>query len=209
MMKMHAPQFEPMGKYHLGSLLSDTFATVQVRLRSILASTQGAITTDGWTSTAGHTYYGFTYHWIEPDWTLHSVPIGISRHQGKSKAEDHFKAFESELAAHGLTYANIVAFTSDTAPVMNKAGRLIVDTAKAAGFTIEHIGCVDHILNLTTKLAGVDPIDTPHPQEEHADALLNARQLCATFSNSSQLMERLLDFQAREQVQRPKKRCKT
>ena len=64
---------------------------------------------------------------------------------------------------------------------------------------------VDHILNLTTKLAGVDPIDTPHPQEEHADALLNARQLCATFSNSSQLMERLLDFQAREQVQRPKK----
>ena len=205
MMKMHAPQFEPMGKYHLGSLLSDTFATVQVRLRSILASTQGAITTDGWTSTAGHTYYGFTYHWIEPDWTLHSVPIGISRHQGKSKAEDHFKAFESELAAHGLTYANIVAFTSDTAPVMNKAGRLIVDTAKAAGFTIEHIGCVDHILNLTTKLAGVDPIDTPHPQEEHADALLNARQLCATFSNSSQLMERLLDFQAREKVQRPKK----
>ena len=91
MMKMHAPQFEPMGKYHLGSLLSDTFATVQVRLRSILASTQGAITTDGWTSTAGQTYFGFTYHWIEPDWTLHSVPIGISRHQGKSKAEDHFK----------------------------------------------------------------------------------------------------------------------
>ena len=65
---------------------------------------------------------------------------------------------------------------------------------------------VDHILNLTTKLAGVDPIDTPHPQEEHADALLNARQLCATFSNSSQLiMEHLLEFQAREQVQRPKK----
>ena len=47
MMKMHNPQFEPMGTYRLGTLLSETFASVQLRLRSILAGTQGAITTDG------------------------------------------------------------------------------------------------------------------------------------------------------------------
>ena len=205
MMKMHNPQFEPMGTYRLGTLLSETFASVQLSLRSILAGTQGAITTDGWTSSAGHTYYGFTYHWIEPDWKLHSVPIGISQHLGTSLALDHVRVFESELAKHGLTYANIVAITTDTAPVMNAAGRLIVDSAKDAGFHIEHVGCVDHILNITTKLAGLDPIDTPHPREEHADALLNARQMCGTFSNSSQLTARLLQFQATQAVQRPKK----
>ena len=80
MMKMHNPQFEPMGTYRFSTLLSETFASVQLSLRSILADTQGAVTTDGWTSSAGDTYYGFTYHWIANDWTLHSVPIGITQH---------------------------------------------------------------------------------------------------------------------------------
>ena len=204
-MKMHNPQFEPMGTYRFSTLLSETFASVQLSLRSILADTQGAVTTDGWTSSAGDTYYGFTYHWIANDWTLHSVPIGITQHKGTSLAPDHVHVFERELGKHGLTYANIVALTTDTAPVMNKAGRLIVDRAKDAGFHIEHVGCVDHILNITTKLAGLDPIDTPHPREEHADALLTARQMCGTFSNSSQLTARLLQFQATQAVQRPKK----
>jgi hypothetical protein len=70
---------------------------------------------------------------------------------------------------------------------------------------LPHRACRDHILNITTKLAGLDPIDTPHTREEHADALLNARQMCGTFSNSSQLTARLLEFQATQAVQRPKK----
>jgi hypothetical protein len=147
-MKMHNPQFEPMGTYRLSTLLSETFASVQLSLRSILADTQGAITTDGWTlgwtkggpllreirTMASLVHYGFTYHWIEPDWKLHSAPIGISLHRGTSLAVDHVHVFESELAKHGLTYANIVAITTDT--VMNAAGRLIVDSAKDVGFHI-------------------------------------------------------------------------
>ena len=205
MMKLHQPQYAEMGKDHFANLLTDTFVTAKLRMRSILAGTEGAVTTDGWTSTAGHSYYGFTYHWIDRDWTLHSIPIGISQHLGTSKGEDHANALEMELDKHGLGFSNIVAFTTDTAAVMNAAGRLLVTKAKVLGFDIEHIGCVDHILNVTTKLAGLDPKDTPLPEEEHAHALLSARELCTSFSSSTQLMDKLLEFQKSQLVPRPKK----
>jgi len=87
---------------------------------------------------------------------------------------------------------------------MNLAGRIIIKRASQAGFELEHIGCVDHILNVTTKRAGLDPKDVPHPLPEEYGALLVARQLCATMNRSSQLAEQLLKAQE-NYVTRPKK----
>lgn len=201
MMKAHVPNYQRMGKYRLMTLLSEKYAAVKVSLAGILTNTRGAVTTDGWTSTGGHSYYGFTYHWIDDEWELHSIPVGICRHKGKTTAEDHVKAFEVELGKHGLTFDNIVALTTDTEPTMNSAGRLIMARAAELGFPdVEHVGCVDHILNGTTKLAGTDPKDDiDNPQNpQHVGALKDCRKLCGTFSHSSQLQEKLLALQEGE-----------
>ena len=173
MMMAHVPNYKRMGEYRLMTLLSKKYADVKVSLAGILKNTRGAVTTDGWTSTSGHSYYGFTYHWINDEWELHSIPVGICRHKGTSTAEDHLKAFEVELGKHGLTFANIVAFTTDTEPTMNSAGRLIMARAAELGFpTVEHVGCVDHILNGTTKLAGTDPKDNVDNPQNPGEVIL-------------------------------------
>ena len=69
-----------------------------------LKGTFGAVTTDGWTSVSGHAYYGFTYHWIDDKWVLHSIPIGIAQHTGTTTGPDHAVGFEAELEKHGTTW---------------------------------------------------------------------------------------------------------
>jgi len=164
-----------------------------------LKGTFGAVTTDGWTSVSGHAYYGFTYHWIDGKWVLHSIPIGIAQHTGTTTGPDHAVGFEAELEKHGLTWNNVVAVTTDTEPTMNVAGLLFIEKAQASGNDhLEHIVCLAHILNLVTKKVGVDPTDLPHPQVENCPyaALEAARAMCTSFSKSSQLEEKLLKSQA-------------
>jgi hypothetical protein len=52
-----------------------------------------SITLDHWTSKGHDNYCGMTAHWIDGDFKLHSVPIGMFPYSGTSKAEamlDHF-----------------------------------------------------------------------------------------------------------------------
>ena len=92
----------------------------------------------------------------------------------------------------------MLAVVTDTEPTMNVAGLLFMQRAKNAGNDhLEHIGCVDHALNICTKKVAVDPTVVVGPQMEDApvNTLEVARGLCTTFSKSTQLMDQLLGSQ--------------
>ena len=106
-MLLHDPKYKVMGKARLDLLTSLKYAEVKVVMDKLLIGTSGAVTADGWTSASGHSYYGFTYHWIDSKWVLHNPPIGITHHKGTTNAEANANGLEAELAKHGLTW-NII-----------------------------------------------------------------------------------------------------
>ena len=181
LMRLHDPQYKVMGRERLGNLISQKYAEVKLVMDTLPKGTLGAVTTDGWTSASGDSYYGFTYHWIDPKWVLHSLPIGITHHKGTTKGIDHANGLESELAKHGLTWNNVLAVVTDTEPTMNAAGLLFIERATNAGNDhLDHVGCVDHVLNICTKKVAVDPKLVVGPQMEGAsvNTLESARGLC-------------------------------
>ena len=159
----------------------------------------GALTTDGWTSRSKHSYYGFTFHYIDPElMELKSLVLGIRVHaEDSSTAQIHLDALQEELNKHELSWSQIVSITTDTEPTMNKTGRLIIEHAKNNhNVELNHVGCIDHILQVTTKLAQLDP---PLAEGENhglqASTLSKARALVGTFNSSTQLMKFLKTLQ--------------
>lgn len=168
-------------------------------MNEMLKGKIGALTTDGWTSRSKHTYYGFTFHYIDQElMEIKSVVLGIREHAGESSTADiHLRALETELTRHGISWSQIVSITTDTEATMNKTGRLIIAHAKNNhNVELNHVGCIDHILQVTTKLAQLDP---PLAEgEDHgleASTLLKARALVGTFNSSTQLMNYLKELQ--------------
>ena len=91
-----------------------------------------AITADGWTSKAHHSYLGITGHYINADWVLKSYPIGIGKKIGRSQAEDYLHDLEDAITQYKLVYSDMASCTTDTEPVMVKLGRLIKEKARSA-----------------------------------------------------------------------------
>ena len=101
-------------------------------MNEMLKGKIGALTTDGWTSRSKHSYYGFTFHYIDPElMELKSLVLGIRVHaEDSSTAQIHLAALQEELTKHELSWSQIVSITTDTEPTMNKTGRLIIEHAK-------------------------------------------------------------------------------
>ena len=59
-MLAHDPQYKVMSHIRLDGLISCKYAEVKLEMDKLLKGTLGAVTTDGWTSAAGDSYYGFT-----------------------------------------------------------------------------------------------------------------------------------------------------
>jgi hypothetical protein len=177
------------------SMVLEKSEEVKAVLDEAIKGQKGAITTDGWTSSANNTYYGFTFHWIDNDWVLRSCPLGLCVHSGTSKAGDHLRELKNEMDRHNITYNDIVAVVTDTEPTMNAAGRDIVAAARAAGnMHLDHIGCVAHIIQTTTKKTAADP-DNIAVADPEAGALKAARALVTTINESSQINEKLFETQ--------------
>ena len=197
-MRVHDPKYKVMGRERLCTLISEKYAEVKIEMDKLLKGTLGAVTTDGWTSASGDAYYGFTYHWIDDEWVLHSLPIGITHHKGTTTATDHANGLEAELAKHGLTWNNVLAVVTDTEPTMNSSGLLFIERAALAGNVhLDHSGCVDQMVNMSTKKVALGPPAVVGPQVEDVplSTLEHARGLCTTFSKSTQLMDQLLESQ--------------
>ncbi len=86
-----------------------------------------------------------------------------------------------------LNYSYCTAIVTDTEATMCKAGRLFTAGASRIGGTLSWHGCVDHLLELVTRVALKDYL-------ESAGAMQAASDLVSFFSSSSQATEKLLSL---------------
>jgi hypothetical protein len=116
--------------------------------KQMIAKMKGCIvnlTTDHWTSKQHLNYVGMTAHWLDSDWVMHSLPIGMFLHEGGSKANELLDHFLATVAREVSEEATIFSVTTDTDPTMNAFGQLLEEKK------ILHLYCTDHVLQLTCK----------------------------------------------------------
>ena len=105
-------------------------------------------TLDHWTALSHQNCVAITAHWINSDWEMNSIPLGMFLHKGRSTAQAiHDKFFEDVLQELNDPSITIFAITLDTTACMNSFGRLL---EKDDCF---HCHCTDHCLHLTAQLA--------------------------------------------------------
>lgn len=178
-----------IGISKLQNLLSMETALMRVKLRSALKGVQVSITTDAWTSCNNVTFITCTAHFIQPKaWLLHHMPLGIFKKSGTSHAEDVVRYVKNILAGYNIMYSDIFCIVTDTEATMVKAARIFCSDARQEGAELSWHGCIDHLLNLVTKVAFKD-------FAESEGTMNKARELVGHFSSSSQAEEILLSKQ--------------
>jgi hypothetical protein len=178
-----------VGVYKVQSLLSSECARLKVKLRTILEGAAISVTTDAWTSCNNVTFITCTAHFIHPKtWLLHHMPLGIFQKHGTSLAEDVVRHVEGIWQKYNIEYADITCIVTDTEATMVKAARIFSQRALQESVQVSWHGCIDHLLNLITKIAFKDFAES--------DGAMNAaRELVGHFSSSSQAEEILLSKQ--------------
>ncbi len=142
-----------IGVCKIKSLLSKETACLRVKLRSILQGPDVSVTTDAWTSCNNVTYITCTAHFVhQKTWVLHHFPLGLFKKSGTSLAEDVVRTVEGILLSYNIDYSNITCIVTDTEATMVKAARIFASKAQQAASQVSWHGCIDHLLNLITKL---------------------------------------------------------
>jgi len=138
-------------------LLSMKFFETQQNIIKILKGKNVALTTDAWTSIAKEGYVTCTLHFIEPlTWTLHYFSLGIFKKDGTSRANDVVRYTEEHMKKFNLSYPQLTCIVTDTEATMIAAGRLFKENSIEGGGRTSWHGCIDHKLQLVTKLAFKD-----------------------------------------------------
>jgi len=178
-----------IGREKLRTLLSKEAADVRGDIKKSLKGLYFASTTDSWTAINNTSYSTCTVHFIDKrTWILHRFALGIFKKTGTSKAEDVVSYCEGIWRSVDLDYKYCSAVVTDTEATMCKAGRLFISNSRRNGGTTQWHGCIDHILELITKIAMKD-------YEGSEGAMQSARALVGHFSSSSQAEQRLLSLQ--------------
>ena len=144
------------------------------------------LTIDHWTSKQNFNYSGMTAHWLDQNWVLHSLPLGLFLHEGKSQATDIIDEFFQKTAKQISEDATIFAVTTDTDATMNLFGQLLESKQ------IMHLYCTDHLIHLTCKKA--------YSKDSYGDVdvsiVKKVTNIVSHFNSSSQALEKLKDIQA-------------
>lgn len=180
----------------LKNMIVDQTALTEATVTSMLRSNHYAITNDSWTSRKNNTYTAITCHWIDDDFNIKNCALGCQPKEGRSQAVDHVNDIEVVMKCFDLTYKRLVASVTDTDATMIAAGRELKNRARTAlagdqialDSLVEWIGCVDHILELTTAIAFKDI-------PESDGTMARCRNLVTFFNQSSQATQALLDLQ--------------
>ncbi|CAB9520830.1 zinc finger, BED-type containing 1 [Seminavis robusta] len=151
-------------------------------------------TLDHWTSKRNENYTGVTAHFIDNDFKLHNVDLGIFLHEGDTTAEELEKSFlELSIEKLNLGVAKVFAGTTDTTGNMNSLGM-----KWERNQNIAHVYCTDHVLQLTCKLCYNDKTKKAVDAfgEEFVGCVNKARAIVKFVNNSSQALEKLKKHQA-------------
>jgi hypothetical protein len=87
---------------------------------------------------------------------LHDFSLGIFKKDGTSTAVDVVHYAEDQMKKFNLSYPQLTCIVTDTESTMIAAGCLFMDKSVEAGGTTSWHGCIDHKLELVTKLAFKD-----------------------------------------------------
>jgi len=121
-------------------------------------------------------------------WLLHHFPLGLFKKSGTSLAEDVVRTVKDIWLGYDIDYSNITCIVTDTKATIVKAARIFVLQAEHEASQVSWHGCIDHLLNLITKIAFKD-------FAKSNGAMNAARELVGHFSSSSQAEEILLNKQ--------------
>jgi hypothetical protein len=168
-------------------------AIAEVVIQKILKDVPFSITSDGWTSRRQHSYTAITVHWINSNWELKSCALGCQPKEGPGSAKQHKVDIDTTLVRFNLQYSNFVASVTDTESTMNLYGNLLEDDRRGC---VEWVGCVDHVLELTTGLAFEDT-------EFSDNTMLKCRGLVGFFHKSSKATKALHDAQKSMEILQP------
>jgi hypothetical protein len=173
-----------VGEDKVRSLLSMKYFETQQDITNILKGKYVALTTDAWTSIAKEGYVTCTLHFIEPlTWSLHYFSLGIFKKDGTSTANDVVHYAEEHMKKFNVSYPQLTCIVTDTEATMIAAGRLFKEKSIEEGGRTSWHGCIDHKLELVTKLAFKD---TP----ESIGMMAACRAIVTFFNSSSQATEK-------------------
>jgi len=167
------------------TLMSNKYFDTMHAVTKILKGKDVALTTDAWTSIAKEGYVTCTLHFIEPKtWTLHHFSLGIFKKDGNSTAVDVVRYAEAHMQYFNVTYNQLTCVVTDTESTMIAAGRIFKEKSSEAGGSTAWHGCINHKLELVTKLAFKDV-------PESIGTMATCRAIVAFFNSSSQATEKL------------------
>jgi hypothetical protein len=186
-----------LGRDRNGRLLKEEFHVCHQKLVRILKGKYFSLTTDAWTSIAKTGYVTCTAHFIDKDtWVLHNIVLGLYEKTGRSRAVDCVQYVENQMELYNLHYSCMTSVVTDTEATMVAAGRLFIQHASAQNAKTRWYGCVDHLLELVTRIAFKD---TP----ESLSAMSACHTIVNFFNSSSQAMNKLLSKQEAGRAVKP------
>jgi hypothetical protein len=148
-----------------------------------------SLTLDHWTDISNRSWLAVTIHFIDRSWKLDSFILSCTHVVGEHNAIGILKQLETVLGKWELNLANIIAVVSDSAPVMNSFGVILKERYPTCAYHF----CLDHVLELTTKITGY----------YEGELMKKARGLVVHFNASSQASESLKNIQLQNNVNKP------
>jgi hypothetical protein len=167
------------------TIMSNKYYDTMHAVMETLKGKDVALTTDAWTSVAKEGYVTCTIHFIEPKtWTLHHFSLGIFKKDSSSTAVDVVHYAEGHMQNFNVTYCQITCVVTDTESTMIAAGRIFKEKSSEAGGSTAWHRCIDHKLELVTKLTFKDV-------PESIGTMAACRAIVNFFNSSSQATEKL------------------
>ena len=160
-------------------LISNKYHDTRLSLSSILKGKHYSMTCDGWTSRAQVGYTTGTVHLIN-NWKLHHFVLGLHQKNGASTAQDVVSYTEELMDKVSIDFISCICITTDTEATMVSAGKLFLEKSN----TMNWGGCLDHLLELVTKIAFNELAETEA-------TMADARSLVGLFSRSTQATRKL------------------
>jgi hAT family dimerisation domain. len=182
MIKTYDPLAKPLGpakmQEHIELIELDM---KNMAVKSLINCSSVCLTVDHWTSKANDNYTGLTAHYIDDDFSMHSIDLGLYLHSGASNADRLEEGFLGLLFDNlNLSGVKIFAVTTDTTANMNSFGK------KLENHGICHVYCTDHVLQLTCKLCY-----SQSTFGAYAESVEKARNVVNHFGKSTQAVEHL------------------
>ncbi|KAL7576451.1 hypothetical protein ACA910_017961 [Epithemia clementina (nom. ined.)] len=195
--------------HRIGARTSALAEIGRSRLQQAVKKSIKSITADHWTSRRGHTHATLTVQYIGENFAINNLVIAVNYYLGPTTGEQILLDFKKDLQAWEIGPKDIPFLVTDTDANMNVVG---ISTERSKDDLMEHVYCLDHILQLIAKIAfdikisgealeaedGLDDDsdieDDDHGGIKQQPLMKKIRRLIAYFIQSSQAQEALESF---------------